>query len=80
MNTKKLVLTSLFVALAIVLPQALHLIGGPGLGAVLLPMHLPIFIGAMLLGQRIKLCHGIHGCRSQQGICLPGNIRDSCAP
>lgn len=50
MNTKRLVLTSLFVALAIVIPQALHLIGGPGLGAMLLPMHVPIFIGAMLLG------------------------------
>ena len=50
MSTRKLVLTSLFVSLAIVIPQALHLIGGPGLGAMLLPMHIPIFIGAMLLG------------------------------
>jgi len=50
MSTRKLVLTSLFVSLAIVIPQSLHLIGGPGLGAMLLPMHIPIFIGAMLLG------------------------------
>lgn len=50
MSTRKLVLTSLFVALAIIIPQTLHLIGGPGLGAMLLPMHIPIFIGAMLLG------------------------------
>lgn len=50
MSTKKLVLTSLFVSLAIVIPQSLHLIGGPGIGAMLLPMHIPIFIGAMLLG------------------------------
>lgn len=50
MSTRKLVLTSLFVSLAIVIPQSLHLIGGPGIGAMLLPMHIPIFIGAMLLG------------------------------
>lgn len=50
MKTRKLVLTSLFVSLAVIVPQSLHLIGGPGLGAILLPMHIPIFIGAMLLG------------------------------
>ena len=50
MSTKKLVLTSFFVALAIVIPQAFHLIGGPGVGAMLLPMHIPVFVGAMLLG------------------------------
>jgi len=50
MSTKKLVLTSLFVALAIIIPQTFHLIGGPGIGAMLLPMHIPVFIGAMLLG------------------------------
>jgi niacin transporter len=50
MSTKKLVLTSLFVALAIVIPQAFHLVGGPAIGATLLPMHIPVFIGAMLLG------------------------------
>ncbi|MCF7927150.1 MAG: ECF transporter S component [Candidatus Izimaplasma sp.] len=50
MNTRKITYTALFVAIGIVLPQAIHLLGGPGLGAILLPMHLPVFIGAMLLG------------------------------
>lgn len=50
MKTRRLVLTSLFVAIGVVLPQALHLFGGPTLGSILLPMHLPAFIGAMLLG------------------------------
>ncbi|MGD9910281.1 MAG: ECF transporter S component [Candidatus Izemoplasmatales bacterium] len=50
MKTRKLILTSLFIAIGIVLPQALHLFGGPTLGQILLPMHLPVFIGAMLLG------------------------------
>jgi niacin transporter len=50
MTTRKLVLTSLFVAIGIVLPQTFHLIGGPSLGSMLLPMHIPVFIGAMLLG------------------------------
>lgn len=50
MKTRKMVLTSLFVAIGIVLPQMLHLFGGPTLGTILLPMHLPVFIGAMILG------------------------------
>jgi len=50
MKTRKLTLTALFVAIGIVLPQAIHLFGGPTLGTILLPMHLPVFIGAMLLG------------------------------
>lgn len=50
MNTKKLTLTALFVAIGIVLPQTIHLFGGPTLGTILLPIHLPVFIGAMLLG------------------------------
>lgn len=50
MKTRKLILTSLFIAIGIVLPQAFHLFGGPTLGQILLPMHLPVFIGAMLLG------------------------------
>lgn len=50
MTTWKLVLTSSFVSLAIVLPQSLILIGGPDLGAILLPLRILIFICAMLLG------------------------------
>lgn len=50
MSTRKMVLTAFFVTIGIVLPQTLHLFGGPSIGATLLPMHLPVFIGAMLLG------------------------------
>lgn len=52
MTTKQLTLTALFVALGIVLPQSIHFFGGPNLGVILLPMHFPVFIGAMLLGPR----------------------------
>ncbi len=49
MNTRKITNIGLFIALAIVLPQGLHLIF-PGLGPVLLPMHIPAIIGGMILG------------------------------
>jgi hypothetical protein len=50
MKIKKIALTSLFVSIGIVLPQAIHIFGGPLLGKILLPMHIPVIIGAMLLG------------------------------
>lgn len=50
MNIRKLTYTALFVALGIVLPQAFHLLGGPGLGSIFLPMHIPVLMGAILLG------------------------------
>jgi len=50
MTTRKMVFTALFAALGIIIPQIFHLFGGPTLGFTLLPIHLPVFIGAMLLG------------------------------
>jgi niacin transporter len=50
LKTKKMILTGLFIGIGVVLPQTLHLFGGSTLGTILLPMHLPVFIGAMLLG------------------------------
>lgn len=50
MNTKKIVYTAIFAALGIVIPQFFHLFGGPTAGATFLPIHLPVFVGAMLLG------------------------------
>ena len=50
MTTKQIIYTALFASIGIVLPQTFHLIGGTALGTILLPMHLPVFIGAMLLG------------------------------
>lgn len=52
MKTQKIILTAIFASIGIVLPQALHMIGGPTLGPIFLPIHLPVFIGAMLLGPR----------------------------
>lgn len=52
MRTIKLTYTALFIALGIVLPQIFHLIGGPGIGAILLPMHIPVLIGAIILGPK----------------------------
>ncbi len=48
----------MFVALGILLPQVFHLVGGPGLGAMLLPMHIPVIVGAMILG---PVCGAIIG-------------------
>lgn len=50
MNTRKLIYIALFVAIGITLPQIFHLIGGNTAGSIFLPMQLPLFIGAMLLG------------------------------
>ena len=45
-NTKKLVLTALFAAIGVVLPQAFHMI--PNAGSVILPMHIPVLIAGFL--------------------------------
>lgn len=59
MNIKKIVYTSFFIALGIVFPMFFHLVGGPGLGRVLLPMHLPVLIGGAFLGPLAGLIIGI---------------------
>src|SRR6056297_1883420 len=59
MNIKKIVYTAFFIALGIVLPMLFHLIGGPGLGRVLLPMHLPVIIGGAFLGPIAGLIIGM---------------------
>ena len=48
MRTNKLVLTSLFIACGLLLPMAFHSFGMGG--RTFLPMHLPVFMGGMLLG------------------------------
>lgn len=59
MNTKNYVYSALFIALGILLPIVFHLIGGPGLGRVLLPMHLPVLIGGAFLGPLFGLIIGL---------------------
>jgi len=50
MNIRRITYTAFFIALGIVLPQAVHMIGGPGVGSIFLPMHIPAIIAGMLLG------------------------------
>ena len=48
MLTNKLILTSLFIACGLLLPLAFHSFGMGG--RTFLPMHLPVFMGGLLLG------------------------------
>jgi niacin transporter len=47
-RTKQLVLTALFIAIGVVLPQAFHMI--PNAGSVVLPMHIPVLISGYAVG------------------------------
>ena len=49
MDTKNIVYTAIFIALGIVLPISFHYLG-TGLGAIFLPMHIPVLLGGALLG------------------------------
>ncbi|MGM0446005.1 MAG: ECF transporter S component [Bacillota bacterium] len=59
MNTKKYVYSALFIALGILLPMIFHVIGGPSMGRVLLPMHLPVLIGGAFVGPLFGLIIGL---------------------
>lgn len=50
MNTRKLTITGLLMAISIILPQLFHLIGGQSMGRVFLPMHLGIFLIGFIVG------------------------------
>ena len=56
-QTKKLVLTALFIAIGVVLPQAFHAI--PNAGSVILPMHIPVLIAGYFVGPLYGLICGI---------------------
>ena len=56
-KTKQLVLTALFVATGIALPQAFHAI--PNAGSIFLPMHIPVLISGYALGPLFGLICGI---------------------
>lgn len=59
MNNKKVVYSAFFIALGVLFPMIFHYIGGPGLGRILLPMHLPVLIGAAFLGPLAGLTLGV---------------------
>lgn len=58
MNVRKLVMLAMFLALGMVLPMAFHF-GGPGLGRVFLPMHIPVLICGLLMGPVAGLLVGL---------------------
>lgn len=57
--TVKGLISLLVVALAVVLPQIAHLVAGAQSGIMLLPMYLPVLVGACLLGVKWGVCVGI---------------------
>ncbi len=57
MKTKQLVLTAMFIALGVVLPQAFHAI--PNAGSVFLPMHIPVLISGFVVGPLFGLICGL---------------------
>ena len=59
MKTKKMTFGAMCLALSLLLPQVFHFIGLQQAGAVFLPMHIPVFIGGMLLGPIYGLFLGI---------------------
>ncbi|MDO4377718.1 MAG: ECF transporter S component [Erysipelotrichia bacterium] len=58
-QTRKNILTAIFVALCVVLPLAFHLI--PNAGTVFLPMHIPILLCGMLCGWQYGAVCGLLG-------------------
>lgn len=50
MKTKKITMAALCLALSLLLPQVFHMIGMQQAGSIFLPMHLPVFIGGLILG------------------------------
>ncbi|HHV50622.1 MAG TPA: ECF transporter S component [Clostridiales bacterium] len=56
--TRRTALGGLFIALSIILPQAVHIIGAADLGRMLLPMHIPVLLGGFILGPVFGLAVG----------------------
>lgn len=56
-NTRKLVVSSVFIAFGVVLPMAFHMVGAGG--SILLPMHVPVMIAGLFLGARRGLIIGV---------------------
>lgn len=58
-TTKNLILTALFAALCIALPQAFHAI--PNSGKILSPMHIPVILCGMICGWQYGIVCAIFG-------------------
>ena len=56
-QVKQMVLTALFIAIGVVLPQAFHAI--PNAGSVMLPMHIPVLLAGLVCGPVFGLACGV---------------------
>ncbi|HOA33150.1 MAG: ECF transporter S component [Clostridiales bacterium] len=56
--SRKTALGGLFIALSVLLPQVIHLIGAADLGRMLLPMHIPVLLSGFVLGPVFGLTVG----------------------
>ncbi len=56
-HVKQMVLTALFIAIGVVLPQAFHMI--PNAGSVILPMHIPVLLAGLVCGPVFGLACGV---------------------
>lgn len=59
MNSRKVVYAGFFVALGVIFPQIIHLAFGPGLGSILLPMHIPVILSGFFCGPLFGLLVGL---------------------
>ena len=59
MQTRKITYGGLLLAAAVLLPQVFHLIGGPALGTIFLPMHIPVLLAGFIVGPVGALIVGI---------------------
>lgn len=58
-KTARICVGGLLLALGVLLPQCFHMLGGPATGGTFLPMHIPVFIGGILLGDFYGLAIGL---------------------
>lgn len=58
-NIKKAIITSMCIALCVVLPQAFHAI--PNAGSIWLPMHIPVLLCGLIVGPMFGFLCGIFG-------------------
>lgn len=49
-QTAKICIGALLIAIGLILPQFFHMIGGSAAGGMMLPMHIPVLLGGLLLG------------------------------
>lgn len=49
-SIQNLCISALLLATGLLLPFVFHMVGGPATGGMLLPMHLPVLLGGLLLG------------------------------